>query len=124
MREHFEAKRGAGRTDSLEANAENPIDPLNSSQADSPLAALEQKELAASLSRVLAELKPPADLEPWEKAWPARKTAAVKVVNDRSAGEMRVTGVSKGRRFQRTFPVEQDLTAKLRLASEFIRSKL
>lgn len=63
------------------------------------------------------------DLEAWEKVWPAKKVV-VKVVYDRTAAEVRVTGIAKGRRFQKTFPVEDDLAAALRLAAEFIRSNL
>jgi RNA polymerase sigma factor (sigma-70 family) len=58
LRERFATKRGEGKTESLDAQpAEeaNPHEPLS----DSPLADLEQNELAQRLSKSLAELKPP-----------------------------------------------------------------
>ena len=59
LRERFAKKRGEGRTGSLDpvlegAEVDYP-DPL----ADSPLAVIEQKELAERLSQTLSELKPP-----------------------------------------------------------------
>jgi len=59
LRERFAAKRGAGKTESLEASqAESALD-CPDPAADSPLAALERKELAACLSRTVSELRPP-----------------------------------------------------------------
>jgi RNA polymerase sigma-70 factor (ECF subfamily) len=59
LRERFAKKRGEGRTGSpdtvQEAAGVDCPDPM----ADSPLAALEQKELAERLSQTLSELKPP-----------------------------------------------------------------
>ena len=59
LREWFTKTRGEGRTESLEAVQEaagvDCPDPL----AGSPLAVLEQKELAERLSQTLSELKPP-----------------------------------------------------------------
>jgi RNA polymerase sigma-70 factor (ECF subfamily) len=59
LRERFAKKRGEGRTGSPDAvqkaaGVDCP-DPL----ADSPLAVIEQKELAERLSQTLSELKPP-----------------------------------------------------------------
>ena len=62
-------------------------------------------------------------MQAWEQNWPA-KMVVVKVVYDRSAGEVRVTGIAKDRRFQKAFPVEKDLTSALRSAAEFIRSEM
>ena len=59
LRERFAKKRGAGKTEPLEpVQAESGAD-CPAPTADSPLAALERKELAECLSRTLSELKPP-----------------------------------------------------------------
>ena len=58
LRERFAKKRGAAKTESLEpVQAESGAD-CPDPAADSPVAALEQKELAERLSRTLSELKP------------------------------------------------------------------
>lgn len=59
LREHFAAKRGGGQTESLEARQEDCGDVPEAIAADSPVAALERKELAERLQRLLAALKPP-----------------------------------------------------------------
>jgi len=59
LRQHFAAKRGSGQTQSLEATQQEAGDALEANAADSPLAALEQRELAEILRKLLAELKPP-----------------------------------------------------------------
>ena len=64
-----------------------------------------------------------SELEAWEKNWPAGNQPVVKVIYDRSAGEVRVVGRQKGREFQKVFPVEQDLTTALQKAAVFIRQE-
>ena len=59
LREQFAKKRGAGRTESLEAVQEANMADCPDPAANSPLAALEQKELAERLSGTLSDLKPP-----------------------------------------------------------------
>jgi RNA polymerase sigma-70 factor, ECF subfamily len=59
LRERFAKKRGEGRTESLEAVQEANMADCPDPTADSPLDALEQKELAERLSGTLSELKPP-----------------------------------------------------------------
>ncbi len=59
MRQHFAKKRGSGNTESLDADQHEAADALERTALDSPLASLEQKELAKALREVLAELKPP-----------------------------------------------------------------
>lgn len=60
-------------------------------------------------------------LEVWEKSWPTdTKGTVAKIIYDRSAGEVRVVGRHKGQPFQRTFPVEKNLSDALRLASDFV----
>jgi RNA polymerase sigma factor (sigma-70 family) len=59
LRERFAKKRGQGKTESLEAVQEVNMADCPDPTADSPLAALEQKEAAECLSRTLSELKPP-----------------------------------------------------------------
>lgn len=64
------------------------------------------------------------ELDAWEKNWAeGGKKPVVKVIYDRSAGEIRVTGHSKGRRFQKSFPVEPDLQTALRQAARFIEGQ-
>lgn len=59
LRERFAKKRGEGRTESLDAPTEDEGHPHDPPSDDSPLADLEQKELAARIGQSLAELKPP-----------------------------------------------------------------
>ena len=60
-------------------------------------------------------------LDGWEKNWPeGAKTPVVKVIYDRSAGEVRVIGRFGEKRFQRTFAVEPDVQAVLKQAASFI----
>ena len=61
LRERFAKKRGEGRTESLEAVQEANMADCPDPAADSPLAVLEEKELAERLRRTIAELKPPVD---------------------------------------------------------------
>ena len=58
LRQYFAAKRGSGQTESLEARQDGGDLP-DAIAPDSPVAALEQKELAERLQRLLAALKPP-----------------------------------------------------------------
>lgn len=65
-----------------------------------------------------------ADLSAWEGAWPASaKGAAVKIVYDRAAGEVRVLGRWRGKAFDRTFLVEQDLGVTLNQIKAFIHEQ-
>src|SRR5438876_12449432 len=49
-------------------------------------------------------------LRSWEAKWMAQsKRAGVKVVFDRAAGEVRASGRWKGKSFEKTFLVEEDL---------------
>ena len=59
LRQHFAAKRGGGRVESTEGRPEDSGEIPEAIAEDSPVAALEQKELADRLRRLLAELKPP-----------------------------------------------------------------
>jgi hypothetical protein len=65
-----------------------------------------------------------SELQAWEKNWPttARRPAA-RIVYDRASGEVRVSGRSKGRVFQKTFPVERDLATSLQQAKAFIQEQ-
>jgi hypothetical protein len=51
------------------------------------------------------------------------KTAGVKVVFDRAAGEVRVSGRWKGKSFEKTVLVEQDLATALKEADAFIKEQ-
>ncbi|MBI3849285.1 MAG: sigma-70 family RNA polymerase sigma factor [Verrucomicrobia bacterium] len=59
LRERFAKKRGEGKTESLDAPTDDDGHPHDPPSGDSPLADLEQWELAQRLSQSLAELKPP-----------------------------------------------------------------
>jgi len=59
LRERFAKKRGEGKTGSLDAQPDEGANPHEPALSDSPLADLEQKELAQRLSKSLAELKKP-----------------------------------------------------------------
>jgi RNA polymerase sigma factor (sigma-70 family) len=59
LRERFAKKRGEGKTDSLDTQADEGISQNEPTTNDSPLTDLEQKELAQRLGKSLAELKPP-----------------------------------------------------------------
>ena len=59
LRERFAKKRGEGKTESLDAPMDDNGNPHDPPSSDSPLADLEQRELAQRLGQSLAELKPP-----------------------------------------------------------------
>ena len=59
LRERFAKKRGEGKTESLDAPTADGGNPPDPPSGDSPLADLEQKELAQRLGQSLADLKPP-----------------------------------------------------------------
>ena len=59
LRERFAKKRGEGKTDSLDEEPDDGISQNELTSGDSPLANLEQMELAQRLGKSLAELKPP-----------------------------------------------------------------
>ena len=59
LRQRFAKKRGEGRTEPLGAGLDEEGSQHEPASTDSPLAELEQRELAQRISRSLAELKPP-----------------------------------------------------------------
>jgi RNA polymerase sigma factor (sigma-70 family) len=59
LRERFAKKRGEGKTDSLDARPDEGVNQHEPTSSDSPLADLEQMELAQRLRKSLAELKTP-----------------------------------------------------------------
>ena len=59
LRERFAKKRGEGKTESLDAPTEDGEVKHEPASGNSPLADLEQRELAQRLGQSLAELKPP-----------------------------------------------------------------
>lgn len=59
LRERFAKKRGEGKTESLDDGAAEEGSQHEPAAKDSPVAELEQKELAQRISESLAELKPP-----------------------------------------------------------------
>ena len=58
LREHFAAKRGSGKTESLEAMQNEDSAPCDPSRDPSALESLDQAELAVLLGQLLAQLKP------------------------------------------------------------------
>jgi hypothetical protein len=65
-----------------------------------------------------------SELEAWEKNWPnGDGRPAAKIVYDPAAGEVRVSGRSRGKFFQRTFPVEKDLETTLQQVRVFTREQ-
>lgn len=66
-----------------------------------------------------------SELEAWEKNLPnGDGRPAAKIVYDPAAGEVRVSGRSQGRAFQKTFPVEKDLATTLQQVRLFIREQM
>ena len=62
-----------------------------------------------------------SELEAWEKSWPTdRQRPVTKIIYDRAAGEVRVSRHSRGKSFQKTFPVEKDLAATLQQVNAFL----
>jgi hypothetical protein len=66
-----------------------------------------------------------SELEAWEKNWPNDGgRPAAKIIYDRAAGEVRVSGRSRGKFFQRTFLLEKDdLALTLQQVREFVREQ-
>src|SRR5262245_46740092 len=65
-----------------------------------------------------------SELQAWEKNWSTDgRRPAAKIVYDRALGEVRVSGRSQGRDFEKTFPVEKDLATTLQQAKAFIREQ-
>jgi|ERR1043166_385249 hypothetical protein len=61
----------------------------------------------------------------WATNWPAQgKRPVVKVFFDRATGELHVGGRWKGRNFERSFSVDQDLATTLKQADAFIKEQL
>src|SRR5205814_6713775 len=61
----------------------------------------------------------------WERNWPKGDgRSAAKIIYDRAAGEVRVSGRSRGKFFQRTFLLEKDdLALTLQQVREFVREQ-
>src|SRR4029077_15163182 len=66
-----------------------------------------------------------SELEAWEKNWPnGDGRPAPKIIYDPAAGEVRVSGRSRGKFFQRTFLLEKDdLALTLQHVREFVREQ-
>jgi hypothetical protein len=65
-----------------------------------------------------------SELEAWEKNWPnGDERPAAKIIYDPAAGEVRVSGRSRGKFFQKTFPIEKDLATTLQQVREFVREQ-
>lgn len=61
-----------------------------------------------------------SELENWEQGWPQGERGAVKIIYDKAAAEVRVVGKWRGKLFEKTFLVDQDLTTTLTQAKAFI----
>ena len=65
-----------------------------------------------------------SELEAWEKNWPnGDGRPAAKIIYDPAAGEVRVSGRSQERVFEKTFLVERDLATTLQQVKVFIREQ-
>ena len=65
-----------------------------------------------------------SEAQAWEKHWPdGGRRAVAKIIYDRAAGEVRVLGRRKGKPFEKTFPVGNDLVAAVKLANDFVREQ-
>jgi len=63
-------------------------------------------------------------LGPWLKTWPRnRGGTVVKVLYDRAAGEVQVTGQQAGRMFAKTFTVGAGLAASLKQVEEYLTAE-
>ena len=61
------------------------------------------------------------ELEAWEKNQSADgRGHTARIIYDRATGEVRVSGRSKGKLFQKAFPVEKDLATTLRQVNTFV----
>ncbi len=64
-------------------------------------------------------------LRSWETNWLATGRAeVVKIVYDRAAAEIRISGKGGGREFSKTLPVEDDLASALKLARDYIAEQM
>ncbi len=62
-----------------------------------------------------------SELQAWEKDWPdGDGRPAAKIIYDPAAGEVRVSGHSQRKVFQRTFPLEKDMATTLQQANAFV----
>ena len=60
------------------------------------------------------------ELAAWENSWPKDKQPTAKIIYDRAAGEVRVSGRWHRKPFQKTFLIERDLESTLQGAKVFI----
>ena len=60
------------------------------------------------------------ELHSWEASWPTSKTAAIKIIYDRAAGEVRVVSWRQGKTLEKTFPVERDLATTLKQVNDYV----
>jgi len=65
----------------------------------------------------------PDDLKVWEHSWSNDTAPRVKVIYDRTAGEVRVAGRSQRGSYERTILVEKDLASALAEAAKFIHQQ-
>lgn len=60
-------------------------------------------------------------VDEWEKNWPpSGRAVVVKIIYDKGAGEVRVSGRKANRLFQRTFPVEAGLGSTLKQVESYV----
>lgn len=66
------------------------------------------------------------DIQKWEADWPevAPQRSLIKLVYDRSTGEIRLRGLHEGREFARIFPLDNGLAEGLKLCNEYIIEQL
>ena len=69
---------------------------------------------------VVASFTAAGELHSWEADWSAGKTAVIKIIYDRSAGEVRVLSWQQGKALEKTFPVERDLATTLKQVNDYV----
>ena len=73
----------------------------------------------------VASFSKASELAAWQERWPSdSKGVVVKIIYDRSAGEVRVIGRKGGIQFEKVFPAEANPTAALKQARDFVRAEM
>ena len=88
--------------------------------AESDEAKIIQGEWKGSIVQTFAQS---AELEAWQTVWPDGSKPAVKVIYDRTAGELKVIIRSKGKTTTQSFAVEKDLAAALQQVKAYLAER-
>jgi hypothetical protein len=69
---------------------------------------------------VVAAFTATDELHSWETNWPVGESAAIKIIYDRAAGEVRVLSWQQGKVQEKVFPVERDLATTVKLINDYV----